>query len=207
MFATVSYRLEPNGRGSRFPLIMNRLFAGWLAPSDALAAARELEEIEAGLVALPADRVVWSLSDLRRRDDRQLPVNHRAANARDYFVAADGRPLVTVLRDAVRSSHERNEPIGLASREGRLNNRVTWTVLIIGLLWTTIGYLFFPDWVFIVDDTSSTPKGFLVWPVGILIFGLGVVCLVRERYPKIAKRFGLPSFVVGLAIYLLLAWA
>src|SRR5215470_4756251 len=91
LFATITYRLEPDGRGSRFPMVMKRLYSGRLRPSEIPGAVRELEAIESELTGLPADRAIWSLSDLRRRDDRELPVNHRATNVRDYFVGADGR--------------------------------------------------------------------------------------------------------------------
>src|ERR1039458_6263002 len=99
LFATISYRLEPSGRGSRFPTVMARLYEGRLNPSSAPAASRALEEIEAGLALLPLGSVVWSLADLRRRDDSQLPVNRSAKNVCDYFVAGDGRSLVSVLRN------------------------------------------------------------------------------------------------------------
>jgi hypothetical protein len=202
LFATISYRLEPDGRGSRFPIVMNRLYAGRLGPADLSAACRELEEIETGLASLPSDRAVWSFSDLRRRDDSRLPVNHAARNVRDYFVAGDGRPLVTVLRDATRRSQDRNEHVELASSEVRGKTRGAWTLLIGGFLWTVVGYLFLPHWIFASMSDSSPSTGPLIWPAGIFVFGGGVVQLAMLRHPAIEDWF---QRRIWLAVLLILA--
>lgn len=214
LFATITYRLEPNGRGSRFPTVMNRLYAGRLEPSDVAAASRELEEIDTGLALLPSDRTVWSLTDLRRRDDRRLPVNRAAHNARDYFVAGDGLPLVTTLRAAARLCAEKNEPLELASAEARGSKRAAWLYLIGGALWTATGYVYFPHWVFTSGyESSKDTSGPLIWPAGIFLFGAGAVRLAMVRRPAIQDWFGrrvwlsLVLLLAAVGLYFWLAWA
>ena len=202
LFATITYRLEPGGRGTRFPLIMNRLYAGRLDSVQASAASRELEEIEAGLATLPAGRAVWSLTDLRRVDDRALPVNHSAANARDYFVGADGRPLLGSLRAAILASRESREAVELASSEARAKSRAAVGLLVFGFLWTVVGYVFFPNWVLTsMYDHSDKVSGPLLWPAGFLLMGGGVFGLLTSRFPALGEWFNRKAW---LAVSLLL---
>ena len=115
LFATISYRLEPNGWASRFPTVLDRLHEGRLDVASADAALSELELISAELKKLPADRVVWSMRDLARKDDSRHPVRRDARNAYEYFIARDGRPILACLVDAVRVARASGEPVILAS--------------------------------------------------------------------------------------------
>lgn len=210
LFATITYRLEPGGRGSRYPMVMNRLYSGRLDPAEAPAALRELAEIETGLLALAPHHVVWSFTDLRRLDDRTFPVNHAALNVRDYFVTTDGRPLLQALRDAVLLGQDRKEALELATRESAGNAGAAWTLLAGGFLWTIIGYLLFPNWVFTsIYEHSEHKGGLLIWPAGLVAFAAGMVGLITMRYPAIGEWFQRKAWftvalllVVGMYVWL-----
>jgi len=212
LFATISYRLEPDGRGSRFPTLMRLVFAGRMSPADAPAASRELEEVEGGLAALPPDRAVWSLSDLRRRDDSRLPVNRAAHSVRDYFVAGDGRPLLAALQEAIHFSRVRNEPVLLASSEARKRSVGAMTAIAIGLLWTALGYLFFRDWVLTTPSDPHPASGPLIWPLGVLSCFGGVAGLIEGRYPALgdwATRhvwLTVALVLAGVGVWMALSW-
>jgi hypothetical protein len=211
LFATITYCLEPNGRSSRFPAIYG-LYEGRIGAADAPSALRELDQIEAALAELTPDRVVWTQTDLRRRDDRQLPVNHSAATVRDYFIAADNQPLLSVIRAAVLRGKNSNQPIELASAEVRRASRQARLYLIAGFLWTVIGYVFFPHLVYNNGDADGS-SGFLIWPAGLFLFGAGVVMVFMARYPRLRERLdpnkGLSVLLVlaALGLYLFVAWS
>jgi hypothetical protein len=63
-FSTVRARLETEGWGSRFPIVMNELYFGELAPERAPAALAELDQIREELRGLPASALVWDAEDL-----------------------------------------------------------------------------------------------------------------------------------------------
>jgi hypothetical protein len=205
LFASISYRLEPNGRGSRFPWIVNLMHSGWLAPSHSLEASRELDQIEAELALLPPEHAVWSLSDLRRMDDRDLAVNHAAQNLRDYFIADNGRTLIAVLREAVLVGLEQNMPVKLASAEAHKQSQNAWLRLIVGLLWITLGYLFFRDWIFATANHTGRAQGPLLWPAGFFVFGEGAARLLLMRYPLMGDRLGPVVRSIGLPVLLMAA--
>ena len=103
LFATISYRLEPQGRGTRFPIVMNRLYAGGLKPPEMLAAAAELDVIARELQTVAVDRAIASLDTLRPFRAGAPHVDERAADLFHYFLARDGRPLVTALRAEIQA--------------------------------------------------------------------------------------------------------
>ncbi len=106
-FATVSYRLEPDGWATRFPLTLDHLRAGTLGPAESAGTVAELETIGRELRALPVRKAVWDYQDTRPCADHGQPVNAGAGNLHDYFVAADGRtPLVQRLRELAEASRE-----------------------------------------------------------------------------------------------------
>jgi TonB family protein len=217
-FTTISYRLEPNGPGSRFPVIINQLSAGRMEPANAGQALRELAEIETGLASLPLDQVVWSRKVLSGWDDRQLPVNHAAKNLREYFIAADGRPLVDALRGVVAFCQHSNKLVGLANRQAQQVYRRAWAYLIGGILWTVVGFVFFRHWVLtsLFDSMSQSTKavsGPLAWPIGIFLFGTGVVMLAMAQYPALRQRLRTGSnlqvllTVAAAGLYLVVSWS
>ena len=65
-FSTIAGNLEPQGWGTRFPILMKTLYAGELQQSDARAALKELDEVSSELAALPAAKVIWDIEDRGR---------------------------------------------------------------------------------------------------------------------------------------------
>src|SRR5687768_9436364 len=103
-FATISYRLEPDGWGSRFPITMDHLSEGRVGSGNAREALNELRIIEPELRALPKDKVIWDIQERSPRDDAFQPVNHSAANVYDYFITRSGKPILSALKEAIETS-------------------------------------------------------------------------------------------------------
>jgi len=181
LFATISYRLEPGGRGTRFPIVMNSLFAGRLDSRDAGAALIEIGHIEAGLRELTIDRVVWSLTDLRRFDDSSLPVNHSAASVYEYFAAEDGRPLLAHIRESIERSMSIGKGVTFHSEERRVSVRSAAALIVIGVVWTVVGRVFFPHSILVHPGVAGGP---LIWPFGLLMLGGGLILLLMALRPR-----------------------
>lgn len=136
-FATVSYRLEPDGWSSRFPVVLNRLYSSRFEPQDVDAALQELDIIERELKTLPPERAIASLRNLARLDDAQLTVNRGAANLLEYFTAADGKtPILQQLRQAVLTARQNQQPVKM-SVSSSLQSRAK--TLLIGLFAPVFG--------------------------------------------------------------------
>lgn len=210
--ATVTYRLEPDGPGSRFPVVLDHLLGGRLSPRDAPAALAELEAIAAGLRTVPREQVVFSLGDLSRRDDADARVDRSARDAHGFFVAEDGRPLVEALREGVLASLASGRPLGISTPRSEAAARSAWLVLAVGLAWAVCGFLFLPHLVLVPLGASRNAHGPAAWTLGLLAAGAGAVQLAAARRPAVAsalRRHGLLAAGAGLAataIVFFLAW-
>lgn len=60
-FSTVAYNLEDKKWGSRFPVIMNKLYQGKLNREDTDKAIEELSIIKKELQAFSPDKVIWDI--------------------------------------------------------------------------------------------------------------------------------------------------
>ncbi len=202
LFATISYRLEPDGRATRFPVVMDSLYPGRLTAQDAPAALLELGHIEAGLKALPPERAVWSFTDLRRMDDSGQPVNHAAKNLYEYFIAEDGEPLLVHIRSAL----EQGTNVTFDSPERRTSVRSAVAVLTIGLAWAACGYLFFPNHLLLPHGGDSGP---LLWPFGLFIAVCGAFTLLfalRPTADKWVRRHPELTMIIFSAMTLAFLW-
>lgn len=210
LFATISYRLEPNGWASRFPAVLEHLQAGRIDPDRADQALLELQCVARELATLPSDRVVWDLRDLRRRDDASEAVNRQAPSAHAYFVSADRLPLLDVLKGAMEQSRAAGKPLIVTSshRQAMLGRGLVAVGL--GTAWTILVHRYFPDLVFVPEGASSRMHhGPLVWPVGLLIAGGGALIAVAAHLPTWsvwARQHAAVLSVIGVALALAFVW-
>jgi 2,3-bisphosphoglycerate-dependent phosphoglycerate mutase len=100
-FSTVRTRLEPDGWGSRFPVVMNELYAGELSGESAPKAVAELDQIREELRKLPPDQLVWDAEDLTKQPPWGENVSKDAADLASAFTTHDGRELFSIFDEAV----------------------------------------------------------------------------------------------------------
>lgn len=198
LFATISYRLEPNGWATRFPMVLDHLQQGSLDANRAEQALIELGQIEAELRSLPPDRVVWSMSDLRVQDDSRQPVNRRAKSVYEYFVARDGTPLINRLREIVLACRGQGRTVKVDSRvrqKSRLKERLTCVGLIVGGI-----AMFAYNWYDLINEHRYFPK--MAWgaPVVVLVGITGLFIPLNERRNRVIAWVVMGiGFALGLA--------
>ena len=103
-FSTVSHHLEPDGWGSRYPLLMNNLYQGQLRWQDAESVIRDALAIRESLMAYPPDQVVWDIEDLTARPPLGDNISPDITDLSNYFVTSDGNDLFEVLVSALAES-------------------------------------------------------------------------------------------------------
>lgn len=99
-FSTICVRLEDGEWGSRFPVIMSRLYKGSLAPILAKKAIDELETIRVELAKLPPREVVWSIEDRSLTPPPGSGIAETITSLANYFVTPDGKNLIEQLEGA-----------------------------------------------------------------------------------------------------------
>ena len=98
LFSTISHNLEPEGWGSRFPVVMNDLYQGRVDAPQMSSALSELRVIASELQDVPVAQVVWDIDNPTAPPSPHYTLGASATNAADYFVTVTGRNL---LRDGL----------------------------------------------------------------------------------------------------------
>lgn len=110
-FSTISYHLEPGGRGTRFPVLMRHLYHGSLTPDLVDQTRRELDDARRELHAFPPEAVVWDLEDPSARPPWGSDISAHIKDLSNYFVTSDGRDLIDVLQEVLDASQRSGQAL------------------------------------------------------------------------------------------------
>ncbi len=115
-FSTIACRLENNLWGSRFPILMNRLYnEGEIQPTDCRTASEELSVIKRELLNFSPDKVIWDFDDLSRQPPWGDRIAERITSLANYFWTGDGEDLFEVFEKALNASINIQEPLVIRS--------------------------------------------------------------------------------------------
>jgi len=114
-FSTVSYHLETNGWGSRFPFLLNKLYQGQLEGEDAYLALGELEIISSELKKHSPDTVIWDIENLKARPPWGDAISSEITDLSNYFVTSTGRDLIGVLKECLEELRDKGGLLEIVS--------------------------------------------------------------------------------------------
>lgn len=110
-FSTIAYNLEDNNWGSKYPIIMNKLYQGKIDCEELDIALVELEDIYQNLKKISAEKVVWDIEDLTKRPPWGNNISKDITDLSNYFVTSEGEDLITIFRHALEKAKEMNTQI------------------------------------------------------------------------------------------------
>ena len=103
-FSTISYNLEGNKWGSKYPILMNELYQGKLKWENASKAVEELKLIREKLKKFSAEYVVWDIEDMSKQPPWGKNISTDITDLSNYFITSDGRDLISVILMALNDS-------------------------------------------------------------------------------------------------------
>jgi len=115
-FSTISYRLEPNGWGTKYPYLIEKLYGGELAWVEVPEAINELNQIQEGLARFGPEEVIWDIEDLNKRPPWGDNISADITNLSNYFITSNGKDLFSVLLNALNESLSTRTDIEIVSR-------------------------------------------------------------------------------------------
>jgi hypothetical protein len=89
--ATISYHLEPDGWGTKYPELMNSFFQCKLARCHAEKVLKDLQAIREELKWFPPSAVVWDFENPGFRPPQGTPHRENVTDLSNYFVSKYGR--------------------------------------------------------------------------------------------------------------------
>ena len=114
-FSTVAFNLENKKWGSRFPIIMNKLYQGKLEVEDVDKAIEELKVIQKELKAYGPEKVIWDIEDLSKQPPWGNEISKDITDLSNYFVTSDGEDFLSVFFRALVKAKEKNTSIEIRS--------------------------------------------------------------------------------------------
>ncbi|PLR86563.1 hypothetical protein CVD25_03605 [Bacillus canaveralius] len=105
-FSTISYHLEKEGWGTKYPLLMNELYNDKLNWVDVSVAKSNLIEIEQELSKYSPERVVWDIDDLSKKPPWGDKISPKVTSLADYFATANGKTFFEVICNAMDVAEE-----------------------------------------------------------------------------------------------------
>lgn len=100
-FSTISYHLEKEGWGTKYPLLMNDLYNNKLSWNDVAVAKTNLIEIEQQLSKLSPEHIVWDIDDISKKPPWGESISPKVANLANYFATAHGETFFEVILKAM----------------------------------------------------------------------------------------------------------
>ena len=110
-FSTVAFNLENKKWGSRFPIIMNKLYQGKLEVEVVDKAIEELKVIQEELKAYGPGKVIWDIEDLSKQPPWGNEISKDITDLSNYFVTSDGEDFLSVFFRALVKAKENNTSI------------------------------------------------------------------------------------------------
>ncbi len=111
-FSTISGNLEPEGWGTRFPL-MRKLYQGKLSSKKSKAALSELKIIKNELKLLAPQQVIWDIDDRSKMPPWGDDISDDITDLSNYFVTSGGHDLIEAIKETLEASNKANEPVSI----------------------------------------------------------------------------------------------
>lgn len=103
-FSTISYNLEENKWGSKYPVLMNELYQGRLSWKNANKVIKELQIVKDELKKFTPEYVVWDIEDISKQPPWGNNIIPDITDLSNYFITSDGRSLINVILMALNDS-------------------------------------------------------------------------------------------------------
>lgn len=105
-FSTISYHLEKEGWGTKYPLLMNELYNDKLNWDDVSVVKANLNEIEQELSKHLPEQIIWDIDDLTQNPPWGDKISSKVINLANYFATIDGKTFFEVMRTAMDVAEE-----------------------------------------------------------------------------------------------------
>lgn len=99
-FATIWGVLEPNGPGTKYPVISIEFYEGRVRADRVKRALEELKQIRRELENFPPSAVIWDYDDRTKLPPWGKNISSDITSMGNYFVSSTGRDLFDLLIEA-----------------------------------------------------------------------------------------------------------
>ena len=114
-FSTIYVQLENKDWGSKYPVIMNKLYFGDIPLEDIESGIAELLSIQEELKKFPPHDIIWDFEDLSLTPPWGNNIAENITNLSHYFITSSGKDLFEVLLTSFRFALEHGQNVSVKS--------------------------------------------------------------------------------------------
>ncbi|MBO1628174.1 immunity 70 family protein [Bacillus arachidis] len=107
-FSTISFHLEKDGWGTKYPFLMKELYSGTLKAENVSKAIEEAKDVHEKLKMFLPSEVIWDIEDLSKQPPWGDKISSDITDLSNYFVTSDGKDMFEVLFYALNEALEEN---------------------------------------------------------------------------------------------------
>ncbi|MCU5722761.1 immunity 70 family protein [Bacillus cereus] len=100
-FSTISYHLEKEGWGTKYPHLMKELYSGRLPFENISKAIGEAKEVHEKLKMFSPSEVVWDIEDLSKQPPWGDNISTDITDLSNYFYTSGGKDMFEMLFTAL----------------------------------------------------------------------------------------------------------
>ena len=115
LFSTIYVQLENKDWGSKYPVIMNKLYFGDIPLEDIESGIAELLSIQEELKKFLPQDVIWDFEDLSLTPPWGNNIAEHITNLSHYFITSSGKDLFEVLLTSFRFALEHGQNVSVKS--------------------------------------------------------------------------------------------
>ena len=112
-FSTISGNLEPDGWGTKYPILINKLYQGTLTSLEAEKAIVELNIIKKDLSNIPPSKVIWDIENKSKKPPWGNKTSKEITSLANYFVTSTGRDFILTLQEALEDATENSKSVDI----------------------------------------------------------------------------------------------
>lgn len=103
-FSSIAYHLEDNKWGTRFPIVMNELYARDLSVENIPEAVKEINSIRELFKEFAPNCVIWDIENLEKCPPWGDDIAVSITSLSNYFYASDGEDLFDTFLKALETA-------------------------------------------------------------------------------------------------------
>nr|WP_301183243.1 Imm70 family immunity protein [Streptococcus suis] len=110
-FSTIYVRLENNRWGSKYPIIMNKLYFGEVPLEDIEEGIVELLSIQKELKNFRPQEIIWDFEELSATPPWGNNISSHITNLSQYFITSSGSDLFEVMLTSFTFAREKSKNV------------------------------------------------------------------------------------------------
>lgn len=96
-FSTISFHLESNKWGSRYPYLLKKLYYEGLDSQEIPQALEELKEIQTKFSTMEPNEIIWDAEDILKEPPKLFFKDKQVSNLSECFITVGGKNLINRL--------------------------------------------------------------------------------------------------------------